>query len=625
MLFSKVYNKSSVTSRNKLITHTLLKQSCSNNYSINRFYARDRYNQDEESKQYEKSMNDMINQVNQELLQERMEINNKFLKQQQDAELELEERKRNTMNKYTTYIGNNSESIISKFVPDRSKSNEYKTQLLKKSMNYKLWVLSGVLLVLALGGNDIYNYFMNQEKFEEMNDNIREAQQKRIAKRQDKLNKRVKKLNKILNGGNAPIVAWNNGDFNTLFLNQFEKNDIVNLVEDGNSKDLYIINKNGDLFRYNSELNKVEVILKGHYLKDIKFSNEKLYMLNQKNQIEILPIKEDLFETFKTKKRWLKPWSSYTNYNSVMTDDNSKPMVFEKYDVGDIHFIGETFDGKVYSANTLSLEQQEKDALEFNKGQFGLPEYPPSKLATFAKHQKADIEEYPSDDQSNIENERYDENLFMKEDQPLEVELLTSSFFDKSKSIMKRNIVKFSTGKNHSYFIDSNGSFLAFGDNNVGQLYLQKIGTMKGYPVVSPRLPNNVKCVDVKCIEDNTYFLITDSNNKQFILSCGNGMMGELGNAQFKINQADATKLIGLSELKYDTIDQIGGFQDKRFAILKSKSANFKTISFWGNNKNGELPGLLQGKRYNTIQQTDIKLPMNSKVIVTKTYGTIII
>lgn len=597
-------------------------------YSIaSRFYSKDRYSQDEESKKYEKDMNDMIKQVNQELLQERMEVNTKFLKQQQNAEEEMEEKKRNTFNKYTTYMGKGPSSsgiASSKFEPDRPKSDAYKKQLLKKSMNYKMWVLSGVLLVFVFGGNDIYNYFMNQEKFVEMNDNIREVQLKRIAKRQEKLENRVKKLNKTLNSPDGPIVAWNNGDFSTLFLQEFKKNEIKDMLEEPLSKDLYLLSSNGDLYQYNLGLNSTKIVLKGHKLKTMKLSNEKLYLLNEKNEIEILPLKQIMLDSLQIKRSWSKPWVTFTVYDHKMLDSKGTPMYFANYDLGNSNFIGETPEGKIYSATTLSEEQQKDDALDFNKGQYGLPEYPPSKLVSFSKVQSADIEAYPSLD--HVSNGRAcEEKYLMKEDEPLEIELLTSSFFDKSNSILKRKIAKFSTGKNHSYFIDSNGSMLTFGDNSVGQMYLQKIGAMKCYPIVSARLPNNVKCRDVKCLGDNTYFLVTDSSNKELVLSCGSGMMGELGNAQFKINQADATKLLGLNEVNFDSVEEIGGYQDKRLAILESKKNPFKYLLLWGNNKNGELPGLLQGKRYNIPQQSNIKLPQDSKVIITQSYGTIFI
>ncbi|XBW34822.1 hypothetical protein QEN19_000388 [Hanseniaspora menglaensis] len=593
-----------------------------------RMYAKDRYNQDEESKKYEKDISDMINQVNQELLEERMEVNNKFLKQQEQAELELEDRKKNTFNKYTTYIGSEGKGNISTgFQPDRSKSDAYKKELLKKSMNYKLWVLSGFILVAVIGGNDIYNYFSNQTKFVDMNDNIREIQLKKTNKKQEKLNRTVKKLNKVLQNDSIPMILWNNGDFNAISMGNFQKGDIVDIVEDSTNKELYIVNKEGDLYRYNLEKNNSKLILKGHNLTEVQISNNKLYLHNKKKQVEILPMDDNLFDSLKIKRFWFMPWVTYTSYDKKMTGVDGNDMIFVKFDLGESHFLGETFDGKIYSACTLSFDQQNENLTEFNKGQYGLPEYPPSKLVSFAKVQKADIEEYPSDDNlnNNLGSEGlFDENAYLNEDRALEIELLTSSFFEKSGSVMKRKIVKFSAGKNHSYFIDSTGALLTFGDNSVGQIYLQKIGSMKGYPIVSQRLPNNVKCIDTKCIEDNSYFVVSDSKNKHLLLACGSGVAGELGNGQFKINQADATKVIGLSDLKYDHIDTVGGNKDKRFAILSQEGRNEKILMFWGNNKNGELPGLMQGKRFNSLQKTQIRLPSNARVLVTENFGSIL-
>lgn len=60
-----------------------------NNTCSKRLYARDN---DDEIKDYEKNMNEMINQVNEELISERMDINNKFLEQKLKAEEELKQK-----------------------------------------------------------------------------------------------------------------------------------------------------------------------------------------------------------------------------------------------------------------------------------------------------------------------------------------------------------------------------------------------------------------------------------------------------------------------------------------------------------------------------------------------------
>lgn len=54
--------------------------------------------------------------------------------------------------------------------------------MLNKSMNYKIWILSGLLLVGIVGGNDIYNYFVHQEQFVEMGKLLRMFKTRNLPK-----------------------------------------------------------------------------------------------------------------------------------------------------------------------------------------------------------------------------------------------------------------------------------------------------------------------------------------------------------------------------------------------------------------------------------------------------------
>ncbi|GMM42779.1 Fmp25 protein [Hanseniaspora uvarum] len=605
-----------------------------NNYSLiannafgKRFYSRN--NQDDDSKDYEKNMNEMINQVNEELMSERMDVNNKFLQQKLEAEEELKQKKLNTHNRYTTYKGTENDSkpdIGSKFEPDRSKSYELRKKLLNQSMNYKLWVLAGILLVGVVGGNDIYNYFVHQEQFVEMGENIKEVQNKKIAKKQDKLERRLKKLNETLNSADSGVISWEKGNFSVMLSEFVKKQGLIDVVEDSVNKKLFLLARNGDLYEFSKDSKNINVILKGLKLNELKLSNQKLYIKDDKNEIIVLPVNKETFEELSLKRSILKPWFKYTNYDNKIKNSEGKVMKFVDFDLGETNFVGQTEDGLVYSATTLSKQQQFNQ--NFNKGQFGLPDYPPSKLVKFAQVQKADIEEYPCDDVEDWEllQDNYD-NKLLEEDLPYKNELITSSYFSKSNKIVKRNIMKLSSGKNHSYFVDSNSTILAYGDNSVGQIYLQKINTMKGYPVVLSRLPNSVKCLDVYCIEDNTYFVVEDvtSNNKNqlLLLSCGSGNMGELANGQFKINQADATKFVQKSLDNIKSVKKLGGLNDKRYGIFELSNGDYK-LCLWGNNNDGNLPGVMAGKRYNQVQEPNISLKKDKKVLITENFGTLI-
>lgn len=591
-----------------------------------RLYARDN---DDEIKDYEKNMNEMINQVNEELISERMDINNKFMEQKLKAEEELKQKKLNTFNRYTTYTGSDFDSkpeIGSTFKPERSKSYEVKKKILHKSMNYKIWVLSGLVLVGIVGGNDIYNYFVYQEQFVEMGETIKDVQSKKLAKKQAKIDKRISKMNQVLKSKDFGIVSWQNNNFSVILSEFAEKQGIVDLVEDSVDNKLFLLDRKGDLYEYSGGEKTVNRILKGLNLKELKLSNQKLYIKNNNNEIIILPINQEIFNSLTLKRSFLRPWSTYTSYRNKIRSASGKVMQFKKYDVGESNFVGQTVDGAVYSAATLTSKQQVDQ--NFNKGQFGLPEYPPTKLAEFAQIQKSDVQEYPSGD--NAEREALNDDYyakFLEEDLPYKNDLVTSSYFSKSNKVVNRNIMKLSSGKNHTYFIDSNFTILAYGDNSVGQIYLQKIGSMKGYPVVLSRLPNSVKCLNVFCVEDNTYFLVEDvvSNNTDqlMMLSCGSGSMGELANGQFKINQADATKFSqkGLGSIK--NVIKIGGLNDKRYGIFELKNGEYQ-LCLWGNNNDGDLPGILAGKRYNQVQEPNILLNKDSKVLLTKNFGTLI-
>ncbi|CAI8493777.1 unnamed protein product [Hanseniaspora opuntiae] len=597
-----------------------------NNTWSKRLYARDN---DDEIKDYEKNMNEMINQVNEELISERMDINNKFLEQKFKAEEELKQKKLNTFNRYTTYTGSDADSkpeIGSTFKPERSKSYEAKKKMLNKSMNYKIWILSGLLLVGILGGNDIYNYFVHQEQFVEMGETIKDVQNKKLAKKQAKLDKRVTKMNQVLKSNDFGIVSWQNNNFSVILSEFAKEQGIVDVVEDSVDNKLFLLNGKGDLYEYSGDKKTVDRILKGLNLTELKLSNQKLYIKNNKNEIIVLPINQETFNSLTLKRSFLKPWSTYTSYHNKIKNAEGKVLQFKKFDVGESNFVGQTVDGSVFSATTLTRQQQVDQ--NFNKGQFGLPEYPPTKLAEFAQVQKTDVQEYPSEDNAEWEalNDDYD-NKVLEEDLPYKNDLVTSSYFSKSNKIVNRNIMKLSSGKNHTYFIDSNSTILAYGDNSVGQIYLQKIGTMKGYPIVLSRLPNSVKCLDVFCVEDNTYFLVEDvvsnNTNQLMMLSCGSGSMGELANGQFKINQADATKFSqkGLGSIK--NVINIGGINDKRYGIFELKNGEYK-LCLWGNNNDGVLPGVMAGKRYNQVQEPNILLNKNSKVLLTKNFGTLI-
>lgn len=597
-----------------------------NNTCSKRLYARDN---DDEIKDYEKNMNEMINQVNEELISERMDINNKFLEQKFKAEEELKQKKLNTFNRYTTYTGSDADSkpeIGSTFKPERSKSYEAKKKMLNKSMNYKIWILSGLLLVGIVGGNDIYNYFVHQEQFVEMGETIKDVQNKKLAKKQAKLDKRVTKMNQVLKSNDFGIVSWQNNNFSVILSEFAKEQGIVDVVEDSVDNKLFLLNGKGDLYEYSGDKKTVDRILKGLNLTELKLSNQKLYIKNNKNEIIVLPINQETFNSLTLKRSFLKPWSTYTSYHNKIKNAEGKVLQFKKFDVGESNFVGQTVDGSVFSAATLTRQQQVDQ--NFNKGQFGLPEYPPTKLAEFAQVQKTDVQEYPSEDNAEWEalNDDYD-NKVLEEDLPYKNDLVTSSYFSKSNKIVNRNIMKLSSGKNHTYFIDSNSTILAYGDNSVGQIYLQKIGTMKGYPMVLSRLPNSVKCLDVFCVEDNTYFLVEDvvsnNTNQLMMLSCGSGSMGELANGQFKINQADATKFSqkGLGSIK--NVINIGGINDKRYGIFELKNGEYK-LCLWGNNNDGVLPGIMAGKRYNQVQEPNILLNKNSKVLLTKNFGTLI-
>lgn len=597
-----------------------------NNTCSKRLYARDN---DDEIKDYEKNMNEMINQVNEELISERMDINNKFLEQKFKAEEELKQKKLNTFNRYTTYTGSDADSkpeIGSTFKPERSKSYEAKKKMLNKSMNYKIWILSGLLLVGIVGGNDIYNYFVHQEQFVEMGETIKDVQNKKLAKKQAKLDKRVTKMNQVLKSNDFGIVSWQNNNFSVILSEFAKEQGIVDVVEDSVDNKLFLLNGKGDLYEYSGDKKTVDRILKGLNLTELKLSNQKLYIKNNKNEIIVLPINQETFNSLTLKRSFLKPWSTYTSYHNKIKNAEGKVLQFKKFDVGESNFVGQTVDGSVFSAATLTRQQQVDQ--NFNKGQFGLPEYPPTKLAEFAQVQKTDVQEYPSEDNAEWEalNDDYD-NKVLEEDLPYKNDLVTSSYFSKSNKIVNRNIMKLSSGKNHTYFIDSNSTILAYGDNSVGQIYLQKIGTMKGYPMVLSRLPNSVKCLDVFCVEDNTYFLVEDvvsnNTNQLMMLSCGSGSMGELANGQFKINQADATKFSqkGLGSIK--NVINIGGINDKRYGIFELKNGEYK-LCLWGNNNDGVLPGVMAGKRYNQVQEPNILLNKNSKVLLTKNFGTLI-
>jgi alpha-tubulin suppressor-like RCC1 family protein len=597
-----------------------------NNTCSKRLYARDN---DDEIRDYEKNMNEMINQVNEELISERMDINNKFLEQKFKAEEELKQKKLNTFNRYTTYTGSDADSkpeIGSTFKPERSKSYEAKKKMLNKSMNYKIWILSGVLLVGIVGGNDIYNYFVHQEQFVEMGETIKDVQNKKLAKKQAKLDKRVTKMNQVLKSNDFGIVSWQNNNFSVILSEFAKEQGIVDVVEDSVDNKLFLLNGKGDLYEYSGDKKTVDRILKGLNLTELKLSNQKLYIKNNKNEIIVLPINQETFNSLTLKRSFLKPWSTYTSYHNKIKNAEGKVLQFKKFDVGESNFVGQTVDGSVFSAATLTRQQQVDQ--NFNKGQFGLPEYPPTKLAEFAQVQKTDVQEYPSEDNAEWEalNDDYD-NKVLEEDLPYKNDLVTSSYFSKSNKIVNRNIMKLSSGKNHTYFIDSNSTILAYGDNSVGQIYLQKIGTMKGYPMVLSRLPNSVKCLDLFCVEDNTYFLVEDvvsnNTNQLMMLSCGSGSMGELANGQFKINQADATKFSqkGLGSIK--NVINIGGINDKRYGIFELKNGEYK-LCLWGNNNDGVLPGIMAGKRYNQVQEPNILLNKNSKVLLTKNFGTLI-
>lgn len=597
-----------------------------NNTCSKRLYVRDN---DDEIKDYEKNMNEMINQVNEELISERMDINNKFLEQKLKAEEELKQKKLNTFNRYTTYTGSDVDSkpeIGSTFKPERSKSYELKKKMLNKSMNYKIWVLSGLVLVGIVGGNDIYNYFIHQEQFVEMGETIKDVQNKKLAKKQAKLDKRVTKMNQVLKSSDFGIVSWQNNNFSVILSEFAREQGIVDVVEDSVDNKLFLLNRKGDLYEYSGRDKTVNRILKGLSLKALKLSNQKLYIKNKNNEIIVLPLNQETFKNLKLKRSLLKPWSTYTSYHNKIKNADGKVFQFKEFDVGESNLVGQTVDGSVFSATTLTTQQQIDQ--NFNKGQFGLPEYPPSKLAEFAQVQKSDVQEYPSEDNAEWEalNDNYDKRV-LEEDLPYKNDLVTSSYFFKSNKIVNRNIIKLSSGKNHTYFIDSNSTILAYGDNSVGQIYLQKIGTMKGYPLVLSRLPNSVKCLDVFCVEDNTYFLVEDvvsnNTNQLLMLSCGSGSMGELANGQFKINQADATKFSqnGLDSIK--NVVKIGGIDDKRYGIFEMKNGEYK-LCLWGNNNNGVLPGIMTGKRYNQVQEPNILLNKNSKVLLTKNFGTLI-
>ena len=117
--------------------------------------------------------------------------------------------------------------------------------------------------------------------------------------------------------------------------------------------------------------------------------------------------------------------------------------------------------------------------------------------------------------------------------------------------------------------------------------------------------------------------VISNNKNQMLLLSCGSGNMGELANGQFKINQADATKFVqkGLDDLK--SIKDLGGLGDKRYGIFEMKNGDYK-LCLWGNNADGNLPGVMAGKRYNQIQEPSIKIGKDNNVLITKNFGTLI-
>lgn len=108
-------------------------------------------------------------------------------------------------------------------------------------MNYKIWILSGLLLVGIVGGNDIYNYFVHQEQFVEMGETIKDVQNKKLAKKQAKLDKRVTKMNQVLKSNDFGIVSWQNNNFSVILSEFAKEQGIVDVVEDSVDNKLFCL------------------------------------------------------------------------------------------------------------------------------------------------------------------------------------------------------------------------------------------------------------------------------------------------------------------------------------------------------------------------------------------------
>ncbi|CCH59850.1 hypothetical protein TBLA_0C00340 [Henningerozyma blattae CBS 6284] len=321
-----------------------------------------------------------------------------------------------------------------------------------------------------------------------------------------------------------------------------------------------VIDSKGNLLRWSIESNMLTPVLERQNVTQIRLSNGKIYALNKKNKLLIIP---NVLSTTSLEDNNQMQTYEFLDL-SILNKSNEKII---QIDSGKDHLIVLTNKNKVYSASTNTNPNWNKSKNYF--GQLGLPDF----------------------------SENEDDKDFFKPDKLFEIELLNKTIKTDKKGNQKlitRKIQKISCGNNHTLVRDSNDDVFVFGCNLNGQLGLDSKYPFVPYPLKLEKNEVTSKSIDVNCIGDSSFITTTsdkttDKNVKvENYFAFGNGQYGELGIGNYTSYQNILSPVNVLNKNANELNDPIQNWSvngiDNVICTLHSGK-----VLVWGQNINGQL------------------------------------
>lgn len=353
---------------------------------------------------------------------------------------------------------------------------------------------------------------------------------------------------------------------------------------------LVVVDKDGKVFHYYPKLKEPKKINLPAKIDKVEVSGNLVYYLTTKGDILYSPrldVKKLEFEGIHTTS-WigLKKQQSYNkiNFSNLNRGEKTKDIA-----AGDGHLLILSNQGRVFITKTNTTTK--------NFGQFGLPS-----LSPFAE---------PTN-QSNLVNH------------PLELKNLNYEIVsnkDGTKFLQPRVIEHIACGLNHNIISDKNKNIWAWGSNNYGecggeisyrtdiQAVPKKILTQQDVILLTRHLfKNKIDCewtVENVYAGDETSFVQLNyidhedgRKNQQCLLSFGNGIKGQLGNARFLhvCPQPQIVKsLLNLTEFK-EKLNMVANVGLKNISVGNNNTivtldneGDAKDVVIFGDNEFGQF------------------------------------